>query len=594
MVRKFCCTFFLITLLLTITANAQGTTGGQRVEQIASEMPNITAWFYSDTAPNIEEVSLEIEDELLTATSLTQAGTLGLTHHYILVDCSTSTTSAQLEAVKSAVGDFADNLMAEDRVTVISFGVDVKVLVNGSNNASEIRSAVDEMQANEAGTVFFDALAEVSALAEVRELATERKLLYVFSDSVDYNLGGFTQTETQRLLLDAGLPLYAFGFDTGTKENLDNFGALARTTGGIISVVDETELAAAFADTVDLIRSDVWIATFTSRSNVLPKSGETVRLSTGQLVSEFTPYFKFNLPDNTVPEILSVSESDATITVKFSEHVTGANVRDNYVISYDDGSLAGISAAAYDEATLTATLTLNDDVKGGEVVLKCDNITDISQEKNPVDNTVSFSLTITPPDEAQNLDGSQLQGGQTGQEEQSDESGAPILAWIIMAVVVVLIATAVIASIKRRENARRAALAIPVPTGSDELTVALPRQEHREINQIDTGNAHFVSGPIKNVILEVSDISGGSKQVTLPINRTMFVGRSDICNVTFDDPRMSRQHFVIEESQNGFTITNLSEGGETFLNGVPIDRARPLNHGDKIEAGSHTIVFKTR
>ncbi len=583
MVKKILLAVFLFIAIMNASSvfADEVSSGALRIEQIQSQMPNITAYFYSDNSPSEEDITLEIAGEVLIPTSFKSGALSDAVHHYFLVDCSTSTTQAQLDAVKIAIDHFADNMGEHDLATVISFGVEVKTAIASSNDSQAIKDAVALLEANEAGTVFFDALAEVSALAAVAPLANERKLLWVFSDSVDYNLGGFTQEETRSLLLDAGLPLYAFGFDSGTKENLDSFGALARTTGGEITVVNETTLQQSFSETLNSINNEVYVATFEARSNVIPVAGTTVRFSLGEVVGEFTPSFKFNIPDIIAPQILSVLQTgELTISVQFSEPVQGANVRDNYVLSYPDGSLASISAAAYDDETLVTTLTLDGGVEGGEVQLFCDNISDISQAKNVVDNAIAFSLTITAPSLPDSADS--LSSGQS--------EGAPLGAWIVLIVLFALIVVAIaVASIKRRERAK--AMMASTDNADESFTAVEIRND---LAGQDTGRAHFQQAPTKNITLEVSNSAGASKQVTLPINKTMFVGRSDICNVTFDDPRMSRQHFVIEDTANGFCISNLSEGGRTFLNGVPIDGKRQLSHGDKIEAGSHSIVFKTR
>ncbi len=558
---------FMLVFVLNISAFAAEEL---RIEQFASKMPEVDVYFYSEQKPEASDVKLSVGQREITASEILTQSESNVIHHYFLVDTSTSTTSAQIEAVKQSINDFASNKNPNDTVTLITFGVEVNALLERETNSETIIETASTMQANEAGTLFFDAIAMVSNLAKSEDIATQRKLLYVFSDSVDYNLGGYTDTETLDLLLEANLPLYAFGFDNGTKENLDNFGALARMSGGAINIVNAQNLQEQFAQNTNYVNSDVYIAKFDTGSNILPDSSTEITLNVMGEVKNFTPTFNYFVPDNTEPQIISaVQKSENTLEIIFSEPLSGANLRENYIILTEDGTPVGIESAAYEDAKMTVLLTLNVP-KSGTLSIKCENITDLSRENNKVSNTVNADFEIS--EAAQN----QAAQGQT------EQSTAPIGAYIFLVAIIITIAVVIIIVASKKKNIA------PQQVTNDAIT--MPLNNPQIVNSGETGKAHFVHNSNKNIILEVVNTSGAGKRVTLPIAKTMFVGRSDICDVVFDDIKMSRQHFVIEENNGAYTITNLSNGG-TLLNGVPINSARQLNHGDRIQAGNHTIVF---
>ena len=71
------------------------------------------------------------------------------------------------------------------------------------------------------------------------------------------------------------------------------------------------------------------------------------------------------------------------------------------------------------------------------------------------------------------------------------------------------------------------------------------------------------------------------------------MGRSDICNIVFDDDRLSKQHFVIEVTKMGCYIEDLESTNGTFVNGVKLTNRRMLLDGDEINVGREKIVFHT-
>ncbi len=549
----------ILCLSFSVVGFAQGE---MRIEQVNSLLPEIKVWFHSREELESEQVTLELEGEILAAGALSKANESEVTHHYFLVDSSTSTTGAQMEAVKQSIMEFGQSMKAGDTMTLISFGVEVRVLLERESDLSVIEQEVSTLQANEAGTLFFDALAAVAQLAKEEGIASDRKLLYVFSDSVDYNLGGYTAEETQEMLLDAGLPLYAFGFDNGTKENLDNFGALARQTGGEISIINADNLAEEFAQQAVSLSEDTYVAYFNATTNVLPEKGTHIKLVAGSEEAEFSPAFHWSVADEIAPEIFSASQSgDRTIEIVFSELVTGANQRENYVIVDQADTPIGVSAVDFNEESFSAVLTLEDMPDSGELRIRCDNITDTSSEKNSVMNEMKLDYVNNTP------------------EPEVSNTGIPIAAWVAIIVVVIGIGVGIIVAAMKKQSKTE-----------DGIEQVYSSAEKQVVNAGESDKAHFVHESEKKVILEVANNVGASRKVTLTISKTLFVGRSDICDVVFDDPRMSRQHFVIEENNDSYTITNLSQGG-TLLNGIAVNSPRPLNHGDKIEAGSQQIVF---
>ena len=105
---------------------------------------------------------------------------------------------------------------------------------------------------------------------------------------------------------------------------------------------------------------------------------------------------------------------------------------------------------------------------------------------------------------------------------------------------------------------------------------------------------HFETPESKRAVLIVTDMTGKVRRIDLDIYGSFFVGRSEqINNLSFDDPKLSRQHFVIEAEDDCFYISDLSSTNGTYLNGVRLISKRMLSINDSVTAGNEKFVFNS-
>ena len=95
----------------------------------------------------------------------------------------------------------------------------------------------------------------------------------------------------------------------------------------------------------------------------------------------------------------------------------------------------------------------------------------------------------------------------------------------------------------------------------------------------------------RKIWLTITDRAGAIKDVEWNVEGSLFVGRSNICNIYFDDDRLSKQHFVVEVNKMGCYIEDLESTNGTYVNGVKITNRRMLLDGDIITAGREKFVF---
>ena len=69
------------------------------------------------------------------------------------------------------------------------------------------------------------------------------------------------------------------------------------------------------------------------------------------------------------------------------------------------------------------------------------------------------------------------------------------------------------------------------------------------------------------------------------------IGRSTECQLSLDDPLVSRRHAVIRISRDAVTVQDLGSRNGVLVNALKIDGERPVVAGDKISIGSQEMLL---
>jgi hypothetical protein len=107
---------------------------------------------------------------------------------------------------------------------------------------------------------------------------------------------------------------------------------------------------------------------------------------------------------------------------------------------------------------------------------------------------------------------------------------------------------------------------------------------HRGGLDIEAGIQEGPGGRAGSIVLP------GEKRVPL-FDQTVVIGRLAECDVTLDDPRVSRRHAEIRPSDGGYRIVDLGSLNGTTVNGVTV-RDHVLVDADLISIGTHAIRFE--
>lgn len=80
------------------------------------------------------------------------------------------------------------------------------------------------------------------------------------------------------------------------------------------------------------------------------------------------------------------------------------------------------------------------------------------------------------------------------------------------------------------------------------------------------------------------------QEIDLPQGDTL-IGRSANCQVTLDDPLVSREHARIHIQGQHATVQDLGSRNGVQLRGQPVDGSAPLANGDRLRVGTQELVF---
>lgn len=533
------------------------------VEQIQCVMPQIHVYLRADDGLSGDQVAAYLDSEQLSdvdAEPFSESGEA--VHYYVLLDSSGSVPKTYTQPLKDAVLEMGAHLRSNDRITVRTAGESVQMLYDGSGRDADFAAAVDLYQPDEQETLLFEGLAKCAEQAD-KEAGEqfERNVLFVFSDGVNESVGVTVRDEAAAKLKDVQLPVYAFGLGNDSG-GLDLFGQLARDTGGTLQRVQPDETAGAVSAQMDALMQD-YIITLGTGSNRTGNARELLlQISDYQFAQTVTLHPKRWVPDTEAPQVTALTRGeDGHIRVDFSEHVEGADVRENYKVacSNDPVPVRAVRYFPQEDGTSYALLELGDLLYSGNYEVHFYNITDASQEQNPL-STDSFSAAVV---------------GSSSQTEKSVRLLWKHMWWVIPVCLIGVIALVTLRVIRRHKG-------IVQQDGSIVFQDALQSKVH-------ITNA---AGSGIQLYLTVQSAQTLPTEITTVLNQAVMFGRSSQCQVYFDDTTMSRQHFQIFQRDGALWAADCGSTSGTQVNGVPAHEPVMLHPGDTVSAGLTKITVR--
>jgi two-component system response regulator HydG len=114
-----------------------------------------------------------------------------------------------------------------------------------------------------------------------------------------------------------------------------------------------------------------------------------------------------------------------------------------------------------------------------------------------------------------------------------------------------------------------------------------------DVSTLEHPNAPRAAVDLPALRLEV--VRGASTGTTIALDATMpsrlYVGKSQACHLTIEDPLVSRRHFAVDRDGSRIRLIDLESKNGTFVNGVAVAEAF-LFGGELVRVGETTIAIR--
>lgn len=480
--------------------------------------------------------------------------------YYFLIDTSTSISDSYFNAMKKGLISYIKGMDEKDRITLVTFGRKVQTLCESKTNKKVPFSKIEKLGNTENQTKLFEAMTLVAQKAN--DGSDLRKVMVLLSDGEDVALGSNTKQEAVSTLRNAGISLYTLTYEDAVASYINSNGEMARKLGGRNYSVSQTSqsVVSSLQKIKNSLNNSIVIQA-QADTNIIPKDFR-VTLDFG--IENFAPAQKKLSPtryqkDMTNPEIVSVErEGKYQLKLVFSESVQGAGVLENYHVTIN-GKEVGLTGVSYSDKEFFALLRTKESVAGGEYRIEGNNIYDNSMEKN----------TLEP------------YAGEVSGEWFIFYLLKTFLAkywWLAAVILIAIIIAAALWRIKKNQGF---------------VTVDGQVAYGKNVKQKYHFKTKFEENETQKVVeLLISNDGKHKTSLEYGIDGSVILGRSKICEISFDDPNMSRQHFVIEVNGGSLYISDLGTVNGTILNGLKITSKRKLCSGDTITAGKTMIKVR--
>lgn len=540
--------FFISLLLLISCFNINAFAAEKTIRAVNVNLPEVTAEI-SGSYKKDDIESVKLDNEMLTVDDVYAGNKAENKLVYMLIDISTSMSQSALNSLKPSLIDYALSMGNDDKLILMTFGTNVTTVLKGGENDKKIKDAINSLKCNSRGTTFYRALN--NALNDsIKQKNYKRKFAIVVSDGVDFEKGNSSQQEVADNFNTHRLPIYGMCLSSASKENADGFGYIARTSGGELIKFSSSNASSKF-NSAEKIINDVTILELASQN----KKSSGVRTLTVKAAGEEVnqDVFVSAQADNDAPKIddITFNKESNSFEIVFSEKVENADKLSSYEIKKKSGNALTIVSVEYKDCS--AILNMDKKIYSGTYEFDFYGITDVSDNENEL-----------------------------AQSEMEKEIKAnPIILKILIITGIVLIPIVfllvlylILLNLKKKKNVEKI----------KDIFIT-------QINEKEVEHVHIEQPKGLLIRLYINAGNGQIHNIDYNLIKSMIIGRESICDVSIDDVNMSRQHFAVEQVENGLAVTDLNTTNGTFVNGVQIKSRTYIADGSKITAGNSTITI---
>lgn len=535
-----------------VSAFAQGGTDGLTVlgiEQVRAEMPQVRVYVREGDPAAEPEAYLDGQALAYTGTQpLSENGT----SYLVMLDVSGSIRPDYFVCAKEQILALAQGLGAKDKITLIAFGDTVRMETSDCRDAAKLEQVLDGLQARDQNTSLYEAFRQCLKYADSTG-QNERQIVLVISDGLqDTGSVGVTKDEILEMLTQANLPVYAFCVDSADAQSQEELGSFARATGGSFAAFSPADAGSVWQGWKnDLNKTQIFC--FETDTNDVDGKVHTLllKMQAGAQEESCTHQVRFTswAADTTPPEVtgFTYDAEKNVLRLEFSEPVLGADKLSAYQLSRK-GKAQEIKSVTAD-GNRSVQLMLPEHLPAGTYTLNISGVCDDSMEKNP------------------------LSGGPLTFRKAFTWKDALPFALGALAVAAVCAAAVILSRRKKQEQ--------PLP----------PQKVEYQVQHVDAAPHMTVASPAPgmnqaNLTVEIASGVQAGQKLEFSIQNSAIWGRSrEMCDVSFDDRRISKQHCALEVQNGNLLLTDLGSQNGTYVNGIRIQQNHPIHPGDVIRMG---------
>ena len=568
----------VVASILAICADAIDTVD---IEQVFPYVPEMTVAFRTDSTEEITKDdcftklgngSLDIEKvEKYDASKYSST-------IYFLVDISNSVDKGYFDSTKKKMIEYSDSLPENDRIVLLSFGKKVNVMLNGSENSEKRRQVISSLARTDTETNLYNAIRKAVDLSQSDTLKKcDRSFAIVVSDGENFETsGGSTEQEVRESLSGHGLPIYAFCVG-GNRENASNFGSFSRSSGGEIVTVNSVSSVSRSFDALVQKTKNIYIITARSKDNK-PSDGsqKNLMLRVKDKSTSLNVKFVRWIKDDEQPTVINAEtrenrDGQECLYIYYSENVFNADNPANFSLTRENGKVISFKTAEYcfeDGEYYSVLVPKKTIAKHDDYTLNFINITDSSNEQNELKSS----------GEKYNL---------------GSKNSAIILLqgyWWVLIIAAAAAGVVVLLIFYKKSKANESSQMDSIQNISAPI-VSQNINDYRYDMNHPVEKHHVVTPDGKKITLKISNGKSVVRTVDITVYGSITVGRSDSCDIYFDDLKMSRKHFEIQREGDDLWIKDLGSANGTILNNIKINGKRKLLCNDAIIAGQQTMII---
>ncbi len=498
---------------------------------------------------NVEDIDkIELGDKKLTPEKAHKDASKVV---YMLIDTSTSMSQNRLNSLKPSLIKYAKSLGDDDKFVLMTFGKKVETLLNGGESDSKIESTINSITCNSGGTSFYLAIDKAFDKAQ-KETEYIRKYAIVVSDGADYETGSMSKEELLDVIDTHKFPVYGMCDSNAGKTAADNFGEICRKSGGELVKFGYSDAANQFSSLKKIFNNVTVIEATAKTKKSFGETTLTVEID-GKSVEANVDARAANDDIAPVVESITYEKESNSFIIKFSEPVEGYK---DITISKNKGKkeIAIVDRQYNTDECDSIKLVSEKKLYTGEYTFDLSSVTDMTDNKNALENEV---LT--------------------------EKVEATSIIWkVILIVGIVLIPVAfllalyfVLLNLKKKKQV---------------TTIKQIFETQEQV--VEEKQVHIVSEKPTGYPVNFTIIKSNGKMANanFKIQSSLFVGRSDMCELCIDDSRLSSQHLVFERVETGLSVMDLGSTNGTYVNGIQIHSKTFVRSGDKVAAGNTVII----